>query len=122
MPTNEASGSTMNKQKRRSGVMSWELWIAGWLPAGIGLISWVVAAFRPDSSFGAVSLLGLLTCVAISVIVHELAHFVVAQRLGLKPWCFSFGHGDGVFAKQFQKLQLIFSMLPYSGRSDPFRL
>jgi hypothetical protein len=117
----------MNKQKRRSGVKSWKLWIAGWLPAGIGPISWVVAAFRPDGSYGSVSLLGLLTCVAISVIVHELAHFVAAQQLGLEPWCLSIGHGDVVFDKhlarrtlrEFDRNEVFRSVMDLGGKTSP---
>src|SRR5436309_15555626 len=87
MATKEMTGSPASKPGKRSSVKSWGEWIAGWLPAVGGSILFLIAIFRPREKSWGEHALGFLSCIAVSVIVHELAHFFAAKCLGLKPWC-----------------------------------
>jgi hypothetical protein len=120
MATKETTGPPANKPAKLSSVKNWGEWIAGWLPALGGSILSLIAIFRPREKYWLEYTLGFLSCVAMSVIVHELAHFFAAKWLGLKPWCLSIGHGSVVFEKQYRSFKLILRAFPYSGEVYPF--
>ena len=90
----------------------------GWLPALAGLASWVLAGLYPRAQMH-FFLLGLVTSIVVSVIAHELAHFIAARLLGLNPWWFNIGHGAILFEKQFRKVRLTLKEFPYSGLVFP---
>jgi hypothetical protein len=58
---------------------------------------------------------GVLTSIVISVVAHELAHFVTARFLGLRPWWIRIGHGPVLFETQVRKVRLTLKGIPYSG-------
>jgi hypothetical protein len=105
---------------RSSSVKNPKAWILGWLPAALGLVAWIASPFDDSGWIESLKFLGIFTAVAISVVIHELAHFVAGRSLGLKPWCLRIGHGEVVFDKEFHSFRLILQSLPYSGAVYPY--
>jgi hypothetical protein len=91
-------------------------WFAGWLPAALGYFAWLV----PPSLRPPWDVFGIVTCYTISVILHEIAHFVAAKVLGLNPWCVNIGRGAVVFDHELKSFRLILRAFPYSGMVYPY--
>ena len=70
-----------------------------WVPAAVGLGAWIFAAFVREHTFAVAVVLGVflplgfLTCWVLGVVLHELAHYVIARCVKVKLFCFSIGHG-----------------------------
>jgi hypothetical protein len=108
------SPSEAKKYPRSSSVKNFKAWIIGWLPAIVGLATWVASFFgfvAPDLLL----IFGSFSALALSVAIHELAHFVAARALGRKPWCVRLGYGKVVFDKEFESFRLVLQSSPYSG-------
>jgi hypothetical protein len=105
---------------RHSRVKNTKAWFFGWLSVAIGLSGWIARALNLPELFQVGKFLGIFTAIAISVVIHELAHFTVGRMLGRKPWCLRIGHGKDVFDKEFDSFRLILKSLPYSGAVYPY--
>ena len=115
MPINPPGNSTINNPKPYSSVKNRTAWVWGWLPAAIGLVTWILSDFDfAGKGFG------IFIAIAISVTVHEIAHFAAGRIFGLKPWCLRIGHGEIVFDKEFHSFRLVLQSLPYSGAVYPY--
>src|SRR6185312_16940282 len=109
-----------SRGKRFPSVTNAKAWFLGWLPVTLGIVSWLATAlhlFSPDEPG---NVFGVFAAIAISVSIHELAHFFVGRAVGRKPWCLRIGHGEVVFDKEFESFRLILKSLPYSGAVYPW--
>jgi hypothetical protein len=79
-----------------------------------------LAAARPEGIYLLGGVLGVYTCFALSVIIHELAHFYAGRWLGLKPWRLTIGHGPILLEKEYRSFTLVLKVFPYSGAVYPF--
>ncbi len=62
-----------------------------------------------------ITLLAFITALGILVFVHELGHFAVAKRLGVKVLRFSIGFGPVVFSRRRGETEYAVSSMPLGG-------
>jgi len=120
MSSDSAIDSDGPTYRNQSTIKNPKAWLYGWFPVGIGFASWVSNLFGTTDLPEISKILGVFTAIAISVTIHELAHFVTGRALGRKPWCLRIGHGETVFDKEFASFRLILKSLPYSGAVYPY--
>lgn len=118
MSNHSASYSGAKTYPRRSSLKNWKAGVLGWLPVFIGVAIWVASLFGADAQ-DSLEGFGIFAAIAVSVVAHELAHFIVGRLLGRKPWCLRIGHGEIVFDKEFESFRLLLLSLPYSGAVYP---
>jgi hypothetical protein len=93
-------------------------WWLAWVPAGVGLLAWIVVLIDPEAGFIWRSLLPLfwITVYTLSVILHELGHFYAARLVGFRPMMLSIGYGPCLLLNRFASgLTLSVRALPVSG-------
>jgi hypothetical protein len=102
-----------------SKVKTEPIWALGWLPVAVGMVTWIISIVHPDAYRGWFFPVGLMASIAISVAIHESAHFVVGRLVGLKVWRLTIGHGPVVFDHDFASFRLTLMASPYSGAVYP---
>ena len=93
------------------------------LAACRGRVCWLdILAFVPRPPFavaavlGGILPLGFVTCWVAGVVLHELAHYVVARCAGLKVFCLNIGHGPLLWQWQpFGGTIVAIRAVPFSG-------
>lgn len=61
------------------------------------------------------STIAFLVIISILIFVHELGHFLMARRLGIKVEKFSLGFGPKLFGFKFQDVDFKLSLIPFGG-------
>jgi Peptidase family M50 len=103
---------------RRNGWRTAGWWLVGWIPAIIGLVAWVVVFLNQEPHFLWLALLifTFVSCLVVSVILHELGHYLGALLVGLKPLLIGIGHGESLVLKRFKSAcGISLRALPFSG-------
>jgi tetratricopeptide (TPR) repeat protein len=102
---------------RKAGltVKNWEQGLIGWSPSLVGVAVWILSGLHPRSRDPAFLTVGFFAAVMISVVMHEIAHFISGRLLGLNPWWLTIGFGATVLKKQFRSFNLTLKAYPYSG-------
>jgi len=98
-------------------IQNWRMLLLGWLLPALGVASWVLEWLHQGDPLlpWIFAIFGVFAATCISVIAHELAHFIVAKALGLEPFFLSIGTGETVFKHQFRTFRLRLRSNPYSG-------
>src|SRR3954468_21142854 len=96
---------------------TWKYWFLCWVPALLGLISLMCLwnASQPHLIWFPLMILGYLTIFVLSVILHEMGHFMVAKALGLNPVSVTIGQGPELLNWRPDRVHWQIRAFPFSG-------
>jgi hypothetical protein len=91
--------------------------IFGWgsALAGLSLVVWSALVPRSSVSPVLIFFFGLAAALAVSIVLHELAHFIVGHWLKLKPYYVVLGCGDLLFEKYIGGVTWSVRVFPTAG-------